>query len=113
MPFLETESQMVAVIFSSICMVAVAFLVDVEEAALIAVFMSTAASCIVLFSALTVMVFYKEPRRSLVNPVFAALWFVANCVAFYFLAGSYLLWITLGMAATLSVLLITLYAYGP
>jgi hypothetical protein len=79
------------------------FLTGNEEAAMIAAFISAAASCFALSSMIAAMILYADARRSIRNPVIATLWCIANSIALYFAAGSHKLTITLVMGSALSI----------
>jgi len=104
--FLKDETNLVGVIVSSICTVPIALLLDTQEAALIVVFISTAASCVCFAATFIQAVWHKGVRRSLRNPVLAAGWLIANSITFYLVAGSQLLSITLVIGSILSILTI-------
>ena len=113
MSFLKDETNLIGVIVSSICTVPIALLLDTREAALIAVFVSTAASCICFTVTLTETMLYKDIRKSLRNPILATTWLMANNMVFYLVAGPELIATTLIVGSALSVVTVGFgYLFG-
>jgi len=103
-PFLKDETDLVGVIFSSLCIVVMALLSNTEDVVWIAAFVSAAAAFFSFATTLAVVLLYKEARQSLKNPVLATTWVMTNSVFFYFFDGSHLLFMALMIGSALSVL---------
>jgi O-antigen/teichoic acid export membrane protein len=106
MSFLKDETDLIGVIVSSICTVPIALLLDTQGAALIAVFVSTAASCVCFAATFTKAILYRNVRKSRRNPLLAASWLMANSMTFYYVADLPLLFTTWAIGAGLAVLII-------
>ena len=111
MPFLKDETDLVGVIFSSLCIVVIALLSNTEEVVSIAAFVSAGAAFFSLASTLALVLLDKKARQSLKKPVLAATWVTANSVAFFFFDSSHLLFMALTIGSTLSVLVTGLVYY--
>lgn len=111
-PLLKDETSLIGVILSSIGIVVIALLLDSDDIAMIAILISTAASCIAFAAVLTAVLRHREARQSLQNPILAASWLAANSVILYLIAGVYILQLTLALGFGLSVVLLGFYFLG-